>query len=297
MIHLQQCWSWTKRMNPQAHYFTQEYQLSILCVLSLPNAQCVLVCFMIVWLQMIMNDISHALPVNSVESLYQGDYLTSQMMEFSVCIKRRIYKGPLLTLRQNFLVDHYFCSVRVTLLGECWFTQLSQMQRVTFVLITFSSELPLYWNYLNLKCAWSSPPWSWLVRKTVSFSIRKRTHSSFDMIIFNQYPHSHRVRQLVSQTPCRTFSVAPCDTSIILDVSLWESPRLERQTIISMMTGRIIVSVHAILSEMLICMQRKLTAECGQHKCETLFVVKLGGNQHSREKGRGSRLDKTDGRS
>ena len=44
-MHLQQCWSRNKRMNPQTHYFTQEYQLSILCELSLQNAQCVRVCY------------------------------------------------------------------------------------------------------------------------------------------------------------------------------------------------------------------------------------------------------------
>ena len=59
-----------------------------------------------------------------------------------------ILNRPLATLWQTFMVDHHSCPVPLSLLSrEYWFSQLPQRQWGVFVLITFSCEPLLYWNY------------------------------------------------------------------------------------------------------------------------------------------------------
>ena len=84
-------------------------------------------------------------------------------------------------------------------------------------------------------------------RNTFPFIIRRKARSSLDVDVLNRCPRSPWVRLLISWTLHRTFEMAPCDTPVILEISLWESPWPENRTITSIITGRISVSMHAIL--------------------------------------------------
>ena len=79
------------------------------------------------------------------------------------------------------------------------------------------------------------------------FMIRRKARSSLDVDVFSQCPRSPWVRLLVSRPLHRTFQMAPCDTPVIIEISLWESPWPENRTITSIITCRILVSMLAIL--------------------------------------------------
>ena len=205
---------------PNHLVFTQENQLSILCGLSLHNAQCVRVC---------------------------SDLVTPNDHEWHFTCTACQFCG--ITLPWRLLDKILWWTITFIQSGSPFWGSADSPSCPKY------SVSHLYWSHPAVSCrciqiAISNShdqlhPDNGCWDKTVSFNIRRRARSSFYMIIFNQRPHSHRVRQLVSQTLCRTFCVAQCETSIILDISLWESPRLERRTIISEMTGRALVSVHA----------------------------------------------------
>ena len=69
---------------------------------------------------------------------------------------------------------------------------------------------------------------------------------------------------------------------IIIDISLWESPRFENWTTFSMLTGRILVGM--IIALVWDGNWRQRTARCDQDKHDTLRFGGNWGKQHSREK-------------
>ena len=75
------------------------------------------------------------------------------------------------------------------------------------------------------------------------FLTRRRAWSSFDMVVFNRCPRSPLVGALVSRTQHRTFAMASFDIPVILDISSCERPWHEIWTIISIVTGQILVSI------------------------------------------------------
>ena len=93
----------------------------------------------------------------------------------------------------------------------------------------------------------SAPAWSWMLQENSFISRYGEGNDMFYVIVFNRCPRSPWVRLLLSQTRHRTFEMAPCDTSLILDISHWKSPRPENRTIFSMITCWILVGVIATL--------------------------------------------------
>ena len=77
--------------------------------------------------------------------------------------------------------------------------------------------------------------------------IRRKARSSLDVDVFNRCPRSSWVRLLVSRTRHRTFEMPPCDSPVILEFSPWKIPWPENRIITSIITGRILVSMLAIL--------------------------------------------------
>ena len=84
-------------------------------------------------------------------------------------------------------------------------------------------------------------------RKLFRLMIWKKARSSFDVIVFNWCPRNLWVRMLLSRTRCKIFR-STFDTPVILDISLWKSPRPENCTMFSIIAGRILVSMIASLS-------------------------------------------------
>ena len=226
MMHLQQCWSRTKRMNPQTPYSYSKILIIHIVWIVFANAQCVRVCYDLVT----PND--HEWHFTCTACQFCGITLPGRLLD-----KILWSTIPFVQSGSPFWgsADSPSCP-KCSVSHLCWSHPAVSCRCIQITISNSHDQL-----HHDHGC------WD----KTVSFNIRKMTHSSFDMIIFNQRPHSHRVRQLMSQTLCRTSYMAPCDTSIIRYISLWESPRLGRRTIISVMTGRVLVSVHATVGQLI----------------------------------------------
>ena len=98
-----------------------------------------------------------------------------------------------------------------------------------------------------------------------------RAQSPFGVIVSYIFSSTHWVRLMFSRTRHRAFDMA-CDTPIILDFSF------------SRITAQILIGMLPIRFEMIICTQRRLTIECDQHKCATLYLGQLGKSALSRKK-------------
>ena len=78
--------------------------------------------------------------------------------------------------------------------------------------------------------------------------IWRKAESSFDVVVFNRCLPSPWIRLLFSRTTRRrTVQMSPSNNPIIRDILLREIPRPENQTIFSIITGRILVGLNAIL--------------------------------------------------
>ena len=78
------------------------------------------------------------------------------------------------------------------------------------------------------------------------------------------------------------FLEAPCYTLIILNISLWENPRPNNQTILSTITDR--MAWLPPWFEILICIQRRLQLNMIRQKCTTLPLRQLGESAFLRKK-------------
>ena len=83
----------------------------------------------------------------------------------------------------------------------------------------------------------------------------------------------------------RTFELPPCNTQVILDISLWESPWPDNRMMISIITGWILIGMISSDSSVLNAININATLCLGNN----------WGNQHSQGKG-WSGLDRNDGR-
>ena len=107
-----------------------------------------------------------------------------------------IFKTPLPTLWQSFMVYNYFCPVPVSLLSlEYWFPQKG-------------SAAHLSWSHSVM------------------------SHRCVQITISNQ----NNIRPT-------NIKILFGSTSVILNISLWESPRPENWTLFSIITGRILVGM------------------------------------------------------
>ena len=85
--------------------------------------------------------------------------------------------------------------------------------------------------------------------KLFHLMIQGRAWSVFDVIVFNRHSHSPWIRLLFSLSSWHgTFEMAACDTLAILDISLSDSPRLENQTIFSIITEGTLVGMIATIA-------------------------------------------------
>ena len=118
------------------------------------------------------------------------------------------------------------------------------------------------------------PPWSQILRETCyPLMLWWRARSYFNVTVFNWCPRSPRVRLLVPRTRRRTFEVAPCDTPIILDISCWENPTILKW---NSNFNDYRPDICGMITSLVICMQRQLTAKRVQHKCSKLPLGQLG---------------------
>ena len=79
--------------------------------------------------------------------------------------------------------------------------------------------------------------------KRFHLMMRRRVRPFFYVIVFNRCPCSPWGRLLLSQIRQRTYGTLP-----ILKISFWESPRPDNRTIVSIITGRILVDMIATLA-------------------------------------------------
>ena len=76
-------------------------------------------------------------------------------------------------------------------------------------------------------------------RELFPFTIWRRTRSSFHAVTFKRYQHNSWYH-----TQHRTFQMGPCDTPVILDISVWENPRWPEKWMIIIKNCRFSVDLH-----------------------------------------------------
>ena len=70
---------------------------------------------------------------------------------------------------------------------------------------------------------------------------------SVGVVILKRCPCDLWIALLVSRTRRRTLAMPRCDTPVFFDITLWESPRPENQTMSSRISGGILASIIAAL--------------------------------------------------
>ena len=80
-------------------------------------------------------------------------------------------------------------------------------------------------------------------RKPFCHMIRRRARPSVDMLVVNRSQRRPWVTLLLSRIRHRIYKMDPCDTPVILYISLWESARSENWTIFSIIICVIMVGM------------------------------------------------------
>ena len=78
------------------------------------------------------------------------------------------------------------------------------------------------------------------------FMIRRRAQSSFHAVVINRCSKLSLGR--TAGITRRSSEMSPCYTTVILDISLWESPRPENRTMISIITGLRLIGMICTLA-------------------------------------------------
>ena len=134
----------------------------------------------------------------------------------------------------------------------------------------------------NLRCM-SSKICVKFQRVPLKFHTKSWTHTPqnmhftvFNVCVWVTISLNCDVISLSETAPVRLISSArSCDTLVITDIPLWESPRPENWAIFPMIISRTVVGLIDIWFEMVKCIRRRLTAECVQYKCTTLPLRQL----------------------